>query len=255
MHFRDGALHVARNGFEKSLELARRIGFRRREAMALHSLGLTLAHLGEYGAALAAQERYVALSEQISQHAARAWGPAAMALVYVQQLDVHRAEAALNRARKAAEENVWPELMAWTRHLSGLLKLLRHLERRDTLQLSLARADFLASLDLLEDHKGGWSEALDPAEVAACLALTWLCAGNQKQAQTVLPRARAWGQASAHSEQVVSALEALVARQPPLNQVKWFEEANCFRSAELWRRVSTHLELAVPNIEDEQARL
>ena len=255
LHLRDGAVPVARAGFEKSLELARRIGFRRREAMALHSLGLTLAHLGEYGAALAAQERYVALSEQISHHEARAWGPAGMALVYVQQLDVYRAEHSLNRARKAAEENHWPMLLAWTRHLSGLLKLLRHFERRDTLQLSLARADFLASLDLLEDHKVGWSEALDPAEPAACLALTWLCAGNTRQATSVLPRAKEWAKASAHSQHVVSAVEALVERRTPDAQVRWFEESNCLRSAELWRRVSAHLDLGVPTIEDEQARL
>lgn len=255
LHLRDGAVFAARDGFEKSLALARRIGFRRREAMAMHSLGLTLAHLGEYGSALAAQERYVALSEQVAHHEARAWGPAGMALVYVQQLDVHRAELAITRARKGAEENGWPVLLAWARHLAGLLKLLRHLERRDTLQLSLARADFLASLDLLEDHKAGWSESLDPAEPAACLGLTWLCAGNTKQAAAALPRARAWSKVSAHSARVVDALQALVQREPPEAAVRWFDDSNCVRSAELWRRVATHLDLAVPVGEDERARL
>ena len=178
-----------------------------------------------------------------------------MALLYVQQLDVHRAELALTRARKAAEENTWPALLAWTRHLAGLLKLLRHLERKDTLQLSLARADFLASLDLLEDHKLGWSEALDPAEPAACLGLTWLCAGNTKQAASALPRARGWAKASAHSARVVDALQALVQHEPPEAAVRWFDASGCVRSAELWRRVSAHLDLAVPAIEDEQARL
>lgn len=245
LSLRDGALGLAREGFERSLDLARGIGFRRREAVALHNLGLVLAYMGEYGASLACQEKYLQLSEAIGNHPARAYGPAAMALVYVQQLDVHRAEPALLRARRAAEENGWPGLIAWTRHLSGLLKLLRHLDRRDGLQLSLARADFLACLDLLEDRKAGWSEELDPAETAAFLALTWLCSGNHAQAKAALPRAEAYAEGSPHSTQVVAALSALISKQSPSAAVDWFDAHGYFRSTELWTRVAQHLELPV----------
>lgn len=252
LHLRDGALPIARQGFEKSLDLARTIGFRRREAVAMHNLGLVLGYMGEYGASLACQEKYLALSEQIGNHAARAYGPAAMAMVYVQQLDAQRAETAISRARRAAEENGWPGLIAWTRHLSGLLKLLRHLERRDTLQLSLARADFLACLDLLEDRKAGWSEELDPAETASCLSLTWLCAGNHKQAQASLPRAEQYASGSPHSERVVAALRALLAKQPPVDAIRWFDAQGYFRSTDLWKRVAAHLDVPVP--EETEAR-
>ncbi len=251
LHLRDGDLRLARLGFERSLDLARAIGFRRREAVALHNLGLTQAYAGEFGASVACQERYVLLSEQIGNFVARAYGPAALALVYVQQLDVQKAELNLARARRSAEENGWPGLIAWTRHLSGVLKLLKHLEKRDTLLLSLARSDFLASLDLLEDRKGTWSEELDPAEAAAFLALTWLCAGNVAQANTALPRAEKFENGSAASKYVVGALRDVLAGRPPAASVLWFEANGHRRSMELWQRIATAL--GVPVVADEPA--
>lgn len=255
LSLRDGALSTARQGFERSLDLARSIGFRRREAVAMHNLGLVLAYMGEYGASLACQEKFVQLSEQIGSHPARAYGPAAMAMVHVQQLDVHRAEPALARARKAAEENGWPRLVAWTRHLSGLLKLLRHLERKDGLQLSLARADFLACLDLLEDRKAGWSEELDPAETAAFLSLTWLCGGNQQQARSSLSRAESYVSGSPHSARVVDALKALLDKRAPTEAMHWFDTHGYFRSTELWRRVADFLEVPLPATSEERTSL
>lgn len=245
LHLRDGDLRLARVGFERSLDLARTIGFRRREAVALHNLGLTQAYAGEFGASVACQERYLALSEQIGNFVARAYGPAALALVYVQQLDVQKAEAHLSRARRAAEENGWPGLIAWTRHLSGLLKLLKHLEKRDTLLLSLARSDFLACLDLLEDRKGTWSEELDPAEAAAFLSLTWLCAGNVAQANAALPRAEKFEDGSAASRYVVQALRDVLGGRPPAQSVAWFEANGQGRSLELWQRIATALGVPV----------
>ncbi len=251
LHLRDGDLRLARLGFERSLDLARAIGFRRREAVALHNLGLTQAYAGEFGASVACQERYVLLSEQIGNFVARAYGPAALALVYVQQLDVQKAELNLARARRSAEENGWPGLIAWTRHLSGVLKLLKHLEKRDTLLLSLARSDFLASLDLLEDRKGTWSEELDPAEAAAFLALTWLCAGNVAQANAALPRAEKFEHGSAASKYVVAALRDVLAGRPPAASVAWFEANGHGRSMELWQRIA--MALGVPVVADEPA--
>lgn len=248
LYLRDGDLRQARLGFERSLDIARAIGFRRREAVALHNLGLTQAHAGEFGASVACQERYVSLSEQIGNFVARAYGPAALALVYVQQLDVQKAELNLARARRAAEENGWPGLIAWTRHLAGLLKLLKHLEKRDTLLLSLARSDFLACLDLLEDRKGTWSEELDPAEAAAFLSLTWLCAGNVAQANAVLPRAEKYETGSAASKYVVDALRDVLAGRPPAASVAWFEANGQGRAVELWQRIAAAL--GVPVVAD-----
>lgn len=245
LNLRDGELRLARLGFERSLDLARTIGFRRREAVALHNLGLTLAYAGESGASLAAQERYIALSEQIGNFVARAYGPAALALVYVQQLDAQKAEANLARARRAAEENGWPGLIAWTRHLAGLLKLLKHLEKRDTLLLRLARSDFLACLDLLEDRKGTWSEELDPAETASFLALTWLFAGELSQAKAALPRAERFAEGSATSEHTVQALRDVLAGRPPATSVAWFEAQGQLRSLELWQRIAASLGVPV----------
>jgi tetratricopeptide (TPR) repeat protein len=246
LHLRDGDLKLARGCIEKSLDLARRIGFRRREAVALHNLGLVLAYSGEFGASVAAQERYIALSEQIGNFVARAFGPAALAMVYVQQLDAQKADGNLTRARRAAEENAWPGLVAWTRHLAGVLKLLKHLEKRDTLLLRLARSDFLACLDLIEDRKGTWSEELDPAEAAAFLSLTWLFAGDKVQAITSFGRAERFEEGSASSKQIVSALRDVLAGRPPAEAIAWFEAHGQFRSFELWNRIATAAGVPVP---------
>jgi tetratricopeptide (TPR) repeat protein len=246
LHLRDGELLHARASFERSPDLARNIGFRRREAVALHNLGLALGYSGEYGTSLACQERYIAISEQIGNQLARAYGPAAQAMVYVQQMETLRAEAHLARARRAAEENGWPGLIAWTRHLAGLLKLRKHLEKRDTLLLSLARSDFLACLDLIEDRRGSWAEELDPAEAGALLVLTWLCAGNVKQAKAALPRAERFADGSAASRHTVDALRSLLDGHPPTASVTWFQTHGQLRAAELWTKFSEALGLPVP---------
>jgi tetratricopeptide (TPR) repeat protein len=255
LHLRDGELLRAREAFEDSLDLARNIGFRRREAVALHNLGLALAASGEYGAALTCQERYIAISEQIGNLLARAYGPAAQAQVYVQQFDVPRAESHLMRARRAAEENGWPALVAWTRHLSGLLKLLKHLDKRDTLLLSLARSDFLACLDLVEDRRASWSEELDPAETAALLSLTWLCAGNAAQARAALPRAERFAEGSVVSGHVVAALRDVLDGKPPTASVNWFHAQGQMRAVQLWTKFSDALGLQVPIESDVRTEL
>lgn len=243
LHLREGELSKARSGFERSLDLARRVGYRRREAIALHNLGLTLCRLGEYGAAVACQERYLALSERIGNFAARAYAPAAIAQVLVQTQDVARAEVELATARKAAEENGWPGLVAWTRHLGGLLKLGRHCEKKDTLQLSLARADFMACLDLLEDRKASWSEELDPAEVAGCLVLAWLFAGNEAQARAALPRAEKLAGESPLSARFVEAVRDAVDAKDPDGALAWMDEEGHARELHLWRRFLPALQL------------
>lgn len=243
LYLREGELSKARAGFERSLDLARRVGFRRREAIALHNLGLTLCQLGEYGASLACQDRYLALSERIGNLAARAYAPAAMAQVLVQQHEVALAEEKVAVARRAAEENGWPGLVAWTRHLAGLLKLGRHCEKRDTLQLSLARADFMACLDLLEDRKAGWSEELAPAEVAGCLVLSWLMAGNEASALAALPRAERFAEESPVSSRFLAAVRDVLAAREPTLALQWFEEGGHARERELWRRFLPALQL------------
>lgn len=238
MHLRDGELSAARRGFERSLELARRIGFRRREAVALHNLGLVTCQLGEYGAALACQSRYLALSEQIGNGVARAYGPAAIGEIHAHRGEAAEAEPLLLKARRAAEENGWPGLVAWTRHLGGLMRLLKHFERKDSLLVSLARADFMACLDILEDRKAGWSEELDPAEVAACLALTWLASANKAQAAATLKHAEKHEAGSAPSKWHLTAAKDLVEGRSPEGALAWFDEHGQARSRQLWLRAT-----------------
>ena len=254
LHLRAGELSVARSGFERSLDLARQVGFRRREAIALHNLGLTLCRLGEYGASVACQERYLALSERIGNLVARAYAPAAIAQVLVQTQETARAEDEVTKARRAAEEHGWPGLLAWARHLSGLLKLNRHCERKDNLQLSLSRADFMACLDLLEDRKASWSEELAPAEVASCLVLSWLFAGNEAQARAALPRAERLANESPLSERFVEATREVVEAREPAAALAWMEEQGHVRELQLWRRWLPGLQLERRQAEKAKAK-
>lgn len=237
LHLREGELPLAQKSFERSLSMARSIGFRRREAVALHNLGLTLAAAGEASASLDAQESYLTLSDQIGNSVARAYGPAAMAMVFVHQDDAEKAEPLIAKARKAAEDNNWVTLVAWTRHLQGQLKLARFAERRDTLLLSQARADFLACLDLIEDRRSGWSEELDPAEVATCIALTFLFNGQKAQAAQVAARAFAYENESACSRAHVGALRAVLDGQAPTASLEWFDAHAQVRLGTLWRKL------------------
>ena len=243
LHLRAGESSRARAGFERSLDLARQVGFGRREAIALHNLGLTLCRLGEYGAAVACQERYLALSERIGNLVARAYAPAAIAQVLVQTQETARADEEVAKARRAAEEHGWPGLLAWARHLSGLIKLNRHCEKKDTLQLSLARADFMACLDLLEDRNASWSEELAPAEVASCLVLAWLFAGNEAHARAALPRAERLVRESPVSERFVEATREVTEAREPTAALAWFEEQGHVRELQLWRRYLPALQL------------
>jgi tetratricopeptide (TPR) repeat protein len=236
MHLRDGELVAAHRGFEQSLELARSIGFKRREAVALHNLGLVQGLRGEYAASVTCQERYLELSEAIGNQAARGYAPAALAMVQVQLLDFARAEANLTRARKAAEDAGWPAILAWTRHLSGLVRLGRWCQKRDSLTLSLARTDFLACLDLLADRKSGWSEELDPAETAAALGVCALLGNNAAQATRAVAEGARFEADSAVSARHLEALREVCERRRPVAALTWFEERGQVRALEQWTK-------------------
>jgi len=245
LSLRDGDLRLARAGFEQSMDLARAIGFRRREAIALHNLGLVLFNLGEYGAAEACQDRYLALSRVIGNRMSEAYAPAALAAVYIMQGDEEQATRSLHIARKAVEDNGWDALAAWVRFLAGEQKLLSAVARRDKLQLSLARADFVACLDLLEDRHGGWSEELDPAEAAVMLALAYRLSNNDTQAKKHLAKAQTFRHESPTSTAWVFAGEAVLAGERPEAALKYFEETGCQRAAHFWAKVLPALRLQV----------
>lgn len=241
LFLRDGELLSSRKGFETSLAMARSTGFRRREAIALHNLGLVLAAAGEFSDAVSAQEQYLAISEQIGNVAARAYAPAAMAQALVVQLETAKAEPLIARARRAAEDNQWIPLIAWSRHLTGLLKLLAWTERKDNLMLTQARLEFLACLDLHEERAGGWSEEVDPAEVGACLAVSWLAAGQRGNAEAAAKRAAKYEKESACSELNVRAVKAVLAGASLDEPLAWLEERGQLRLAQMWRRIGAAL--------------
>lgn len=238
LHLRDGELERGKAAFTRSLELAQLLGFKRREAVALHNRGLMLAFMGDAQASLDSQQTYLALSERIGNTLARAYGPAAMAMVHVMGPDLARAEAELETARRAAEENGWPGLLAWTRHLAGTGKLLQARRRKDTLLLSRARLDFLACLDVLEDRQTGWSEELDPAETGALLAMTHHFSQQTGPALQAMERAKKYAHGSAASPWVLAAAKDVLEGRVPEASLAWFRAHSHHRAAELWQRLA-----------------
>lgn len=225
LHLSMGELVPARTAFDRSRQLAKDLGVKRREAIALHNLGLTLGELGEFDAAVAAQQEYVVRSAEITNEPARAYGPASLAAVEIARGDPGAAEAHLAAARRVAQEKAWPFILAWCRGLSGHLRLSHFLQGRDSLHLGLARSDYLACLDVLEEQSISWTEELDPGEFHVGHALTLAHSGKQREAVEALQRAATkLDPTFVTSHAWLRSGLALVERRPLQPELEWFLE-------------------------------
>ncbi len=236
LHFGQGELLPARRAFEKAIEMARITAWTRREAISSHNLALVFTELGELDLAHAIETQYARLSSMIGNHAAKVEAPMVLANVELSRGDLTKADGLLLQARKAAESNGWAMMTAALRSLSGRLKLLRYRTTADALELTKAKNDFLAAIEVLEEHSTAWTEELDPGEVYALYAATLKLSGRSDQAQALLTRA----QARVPVDNVVSQRQLLVARayvedatiEPAL---QWFAQRSFERRVTLWR--------------------
>ncbi len=238
LHFGQGELAGARRSFEKSLELARATGWKRREAIATHNLALVLLELGELDAAQALEEKYAVLSVAIGNHAATAEAPAVLAGVALAKGDLTKADAWVALARKSAQSNDWTMLLAWSRALAGRLRVQKYLDTRDSLELAKAKNDFLAALDLFEEHSTAWTEEVDPGEVYALYAAALKLLGQPAAAKEAIER----GAKHVLAQNVVSlrALEtgrAYVDGQGFDAALGWYAANGYSRMHALWRRI------------------
>jgi tetratricopeptide (TPR) repeat protein len=233
LFLRDGELTQAASGLTRAVELARQIGFKRREAVSAHNLGLVLCHLGESAAAIPLHERCRALCEETGNLLGRAYSPSALALALLETQPA-KAEALLLSSRSVAEENRWPILVAWSRSLSGQLKLRRHADSGDPLLLTQARYDLQICLDRLSDAKVRWSEECDPAEVSVLLALTYVLNGQLDQGGKVLADAQTFAQESAVSRAWIDALTSVARGRWPTEALTWFESKKHRRALRFW---------------------
>jgi tetratricopeptide (TPR) repeat protein len=244
---RNAALDEARAAFEVASGLARGLAHRSREAAAWHSLGLVQCQAGQYAHAQDCQQRYLSIVDAHGSSEARARGHGALALAQFCNLDYDSAEVSLARARRAAEDRGHPALRAWVRLLAGQLRALEHLRAPDALSLSRARNDLMASAELIEEHRLGWTEALDPAEVFATLALCWRLSGQGGKAKAAVARGEPFATASAASARWLAATwETLGARRPE-EALAWYEANHFRRAVELWAHVLHGLGL-VPTV-------
>jgi len=238
VHYGQGELPAARKAFERSLELARSTGWLRREAITLHNLTLVLSELGELDAAFAAETTYARLSVLVGNHAGKAEAPLVLAGVELARGRLKEADALIQQARKVAEANGWDMLVAQGRSLTGRLRLLRYKAAGDVLEVTKAKNDLLAAIEVLEERSLAWSEDLDPGEVYAAYALALKWSGQTAQGKAVVTSTLA----RLPVENVVSRAQLEVALtllegKPLEPALQWFEQRGFKRRADLWRHL------------------
>lgn len=239
LHFGQGELAPARKAFAKAIEQARGTGWLRRDAISTHNLALVLTELGAYDEAHAAETRYAKLSVTIGNHAATAEAPAVLAGVALGRRDARAAEAYIAQAQKAAETNGWAMLLAWARVLSARLRVLRYLERKDTLDLARSKNDFLAALDALEEHSTAWSEELDPGEVYALYAAVQKVSGQASAGRATLERAaRLLPKENVVSHRALTVGQAFVDGRGLEDALAWFDARGYARLVGWWRSLA-----------------
>lgn len=238
VHYGQGELAQARKAFERSLELARSTGWLRREAITLHNLTLVLTEMEELELAASFESTYARLSVLIGNHAGKAEAPLVLAAVELARWRLKEAEALIQQARKVAEANGWNMLVAWSRALTGRLRLLRYKKGGDVLDVTKAKNDLLAAIEVFEEHSLAWTEELDPGEVFAEYALALKWSGQAAQAKEVIARALA----KLPKENVVSIRQLELASAAVSGQgldaaLRWFEDHQFKRRAALWRQL------------------
>lgn len=236
VHYGRGELGQARKAFERSLELARSTGWLRREAITLHNLSLVLTELGELDAAFAAETTYARLSVLIGNHAGKAEAPLVLASIELARGNLQEADAQLTTARKVAEANGWDMLMTQGRALTGRLRLQRARAGGDALEVTRAKNDLMAAIEVLEERSVGWTEELDPGEVVAFYALALKWSGQGAAANEVIKRTRArLPEENVVSRQQLEVASAAVAGSSLDASLVWFEEHGFKSRVALWR--------------------
>ncbi len=239
LHLGQGEPAASERGFERSLELARTIGWRRREAIATHNVALVQLELGDWDGAEASEERYAVLSVAVGNHAATAEAPLVLAGVALARGELLKADGFVAQARKASEGNGWTMLLAWSRALAGRLRLQRYLAGRDSLELSKARNDFMAALDLFEENSTAWTEEVDPAEVYALHAAALRLAGQPDAAVKALARgANKVPAQNLVSQRALAVGNAFVSGQGIEAALEWFLSRGYQRLPGLWRQLA-----------------
>lgn len=239
VHYGQGDLAQARKAFERSLELARSTGWLRREAITLHNLTLVLIELGELDTAFANESTYGRLSVLVGNHAGKAEAPLVLAAVELARGRLVEAEALVQQARKAAEQNGWDMLVTWSRALLGRLRLARYRAGGDALEVTRAKNDLMAAIEVFEERNVGWTEEVDPGEVVAHLALACRWSGQPQPGREAIARTLArLPKENVVSRKQLEVVSALLEGQPVDGPLAWFEAHGFQRRVALWRRFS-----------------
>jgi hypothetical protein len=197
-----------------------------------------LSELGEYDVAFAAETTYARLSVLMGNHAGKAEAPLVLAGVELARGRLAEAEALIAQARKVAESNGWDMLIAQSRALLGRLRLVRYRSGGDALEVSKAKNDLLAAIEVLEERSLAWTEDLDPAEVFALQALALKWSGQLAQGRELIARTVARLPAeNVVSREQLAVVAAVLDGKPIDTAVAWLDAHGFARRAALWRKL------------------
>lgn len=129
--------------------------------------------------------------------------------------------------------------MTFGRALTGRLRLLRVKAGGDALEVTKAKNDLMAAIEVLEERSVGWTEELDPGEVVGLYAMALKWSGQQALAQEVIARTVARLPAeNVVSRKQLEVTSAAVAGQSLDEPLQWFEERGFARRVALWRKLT-----------------
>ncbi len=235
VHYGQGRLTEARGALEEGIEAARASGWLRREAITLHNLVLVLTELGELDAAFAGETTYARLSTLMGNHAGKAEAPLVLATVELARGRLPEAEQLIAQGRKVAEANGWDMLVAQARAHAGRLRLLRYKRGGDVLEVTRARNDLMAAIEVLEERTVVWSEELDPGEAYALLAMALKWSGQSAQGLALVDRViDRLPTENVVSRQQLEVARALLRGAGTPEALGWFRERGFARRVTLW---------------------
>ena len=130
-------------------------------------------------------------------------------------------------------------LVAWCRALTGRLRLLRYKGGGDALEVTKAKNDLMAAIEVFEERNVAWTEEVDPGEVVANYAVALKWGGQVQTAKDAIARTLArLPVENVVSRRQLDVASALVAGQSLDASLQWFDERGFTRRVALWRRLA-----------------
>jgi class 3 adenylate cyclase/tetratricopeptide (TPR) repeat protein len=229
-----GHLDLAAEYYQKSVSIARAIGFRRSEVMALHNLAGTYADQGQLEKAIQHEEQYLATSRATGNRLAEAYAPYMLGSIATEQGKFEQAEQFFHQGLQVSEQNGWPLLIENGQYYLVSLLFFRWFEQRQPAQIQEVVRRLKSFRQSTHTDMSG--------EVLATLPLAIYLSGDREDAREVLDRARALADVSWVTDSVwLDYADAVVNQTSRARPTEWFREHGFLRAVAFIERIERAL--------------